>query len=263
MSVPGVIVSIYNMADFLPVILKAFNAQSLKSFEIVFADDGSEDGSCDLITRFPFREGITFQLVAHEDKGFRKCMILNKAVQACRNEYLVFSDGDCIPHKHFLSQHIRHSKPDVLLCGSRGMLSYSLTRKILKTGNISQLNNFRMLFSVTRRKYEGLYLPVMAPLFNMIRKNPRRLGSNFSVHRSDLMRINGFDENYQAPGYGEDIDIKTRLEQTGETLSWVRNQAVQYHLYHQKQPVPNENIRRYEAMIRKKQWVARQGIKKL
>ena len=50
------------------------------------------------------------------------------------------------------------------------------------------------------------------------RNKARILGCNFSVERRLLEEINGFDEEYTAPGVGEDTDIAFRLGLVGATF---------------------------------------------
>jgi hypothetical protein len=68
------------------------------------------------------------------------------------------------------------------------------------------------------------------------------LGCNFSIHKKDLLNINGFDERYEAPSIGEDSDIQFRLELTGVQIKSLNNIAVQYHLYHKLQERPQKNL---------------------
>ena len=60
------------------------------------------------------------------------------------------------------------------------------------------------------------------------------VGSNMSMSRTDLMAINGFDENYTLPATGEDYDIEWRMIANGCKIVSLRNLAVQYHLYHKE-----------------------------
>ena len=66
------------------------------------------------------------------------------------------------------------------------------------------------------------------------RKNPKRqiLGCNFSIYKKDLFSINGFDERYLGPCYGEDIDIDLRFTNSGGKVRLLRYCAIQYHIHH-------------------------------
>lgn len=59
-------------------------------------------------------------------------------------------------------------------------------------------------------------------------------GSNFSLEKKLIEGMNGFDENFIGPGYGEDTDVERRLRLFGAKVKSIRNLAVQYHLYHKK-----------------------------
>ena len=105
----SVIVAVYNMPDFLEKVFLSLQNQTLKDFEIVIADDGSgpairEVSIPSLSFSFPIRH------VWHEDKGFRKTVIANKAIVEASAPYLVFIDGDCVLHHRFLESHFRHRK---------------------------------------------------------------------------------------------------------------------------------------------------------
>ncbi len=83
------------------------------------------------------------------------------------------------------------------------------------------------------KNYEsGLYLPFLQRL--TIHRHIRILGCNFSAHRRDLELINGFNEDFQAAGTGEDSDIDWRLRRAGVMINNVKFSAIQYHLHHPK-----------------------------
>ena len=53
--------------------------------------------------------------------------------------------------------------------------------------------------------------------------------------------MNGFDERFDQPAYGEDTDLEARLRRNGIQFLGIRNQAIQYHLYHKQLPRPDSN----------------------
>ncbi|MCD6578724.1 glycosyltransferase [bacterium] len=258
----SVIVSLYNMTHIISIILAAFNNQSLNDFELIFADDGSSDNSQQIIEEFPFRDDIRYQFVTQEDKGFRKCKILNRAIEASNSEYLIFSDGDCIPHFRFVEDHYRNKGNKTVLCGRRVLLDDNFSKQIKTTKNLSLLNVKNIFLSHSNMKYEGLRLGNIGNLFNIFHNKPSALGSNFSVHKQDVLDVNGFDERYEGPGAGEDNDLQLRLENNGEKFKWLRNRAIQYHLYHIKQIVPEKNVELYKDNKQKQRTFTPYGIKK-
>jgi hypothetical protein len=49
-----------------------------------------------------------------------------------KGDLLVFIDGDCVPHKHFIKAYINNFEEDVMLKGRRVMLSERLTLMLKK-----------------------------------------------------------------------------------------------------------------------------------
>jgi len=68
------------------------------------------------------------------------------------------------------------------------------------------------------------------------------LGCNFSLHKKDIIAINGFDERYEAPSIGEDSDVEFRLALNGVRVKSLNHIAVQYHLYHKLQERLQKNL---------------------
>jgi GT2 family glycosyltransferase len=80
-------------------------------------------------------------------------------------------------------------------------------------------------------------------LLNFFNKKTRGLlGCNFSVFKENLIKINGFDERYEAPSIGEDSDVHFRLGLTGVKIKSVNHAAVQYHLLHALQERSQKNL---------------------
>lgn len=96
-----VIFTTYNSPAWLEKVLWGFHYQTDKDFEVTVADDGSGQETRDLIERFQRESGLDLLHVWQEDDGFQKCRILNQAIVAARGEYMITTDGDCIPRKDF------------------------------------------------------------------------------------------------------------------------------------------------------------------
>jgi hypothetical protein len=47
----------------------------------------------------------TIQHISQEDIGFRKTRILNNSIKIAKGEKIVFIDGDCLLHKHFMKEY--------------------------------------------------------------------------------------------------------------------------------------------------------------
>jgi hypothetical protein len=75
------------------------------------------------------------------------------------------------------------------------------------------------------------------------------LGCNFSLYKKDLLRINGFDELYNGPGFGEDSDVEYRLSLIGVKGKSLRNIAIQFHIYHPHTITSKATQQRFERVI--------------
>ncbi|HEY3386641.1 MAG TPA: glycosyltransferase, partial [Saprospiraceae bacterium] len=147
-----VILSYYRTPDNLKVILDAFRRQSHKDFEIIVSEDDFNEETIAFLQHEMRTSPYTIHHL-HQDKdvGFRKNMMLNKSLKLCRTDLVTFIDGDCIPHKHFVKEYIKHIKEGIFLGGRAVMLGPNLSadiRKDLTMGNRSFLS---LVFSDSKK----------------------------------------------------------------------------------------------------------------
>lgn len=102
----SVIFSTYNSPKWLEKVLWGFDCQTDDNFEIVVADDGSKEDTQRVIEKFAAQSSVPVKHVWQEDDGFQKCKILNKAIVEAEGEYLVFTDGDCVPRNEIGRAHV-------------------------------------------------------------------------------------------------------------------------------------------------------------
>ncbi|MBS0000735.1 MAG: Chondroitin polymerase, partial [Cyclobacteriaceae bacterium] len=189
--------------------------------------------------------------------GWRKNIIMNQAVRQAASGYLIFIDGDCIPHRNFIREHIRNRQSGIILSGRRINLSEKisdqLTPEKIRNGFLEKNILTWLLKGISgeiTHAEKGLYLPWLRLFLMMKRKD--LLGANFSISWEDLYRINGFDERYLAPTVGEDTDIEYRAGLAGIGIRSIRNLAVQYHLHHKLLSRKNNNYLIFEETRRNK-----------
>jgi len=223
----SLIIAVYQRDDFLRLVLESIRRQSFRDFEVIVAEDGSSTGVARVVNAF---QGLTEQSVTHltqEDDGFRKAVVLNQAVAEAQGEFLVFIDGDCILHRHFLGEYARRAREGHCLFGRRVMLGRGITNWLISKGESYKIDLFRVLISQSRKKEEALYLPILNS-----RRKTGVLGCSFCVSRNHMKAINGFDEDFTQPYYGEDTDIERRLKLLGLRVICTRYATIQYHLFH-------------------------------
>jgi len=236
----SVIISFYNNISFLKLVLAGFERQSLKNFEIIIADDGSRKEIVDELTTYISRSELNIVHVWHEDCGWQKNKILNKAIVTSKADYLIFIDGDCIPHKHFVLEHFKNRQNNLVLAGRRVLLSEFITHKLNEKNVRKGILEFKFAFwSLILQAFTGgLHLENAIYFRNKLirkfinKKDKGIVGCNFSLFKKDILDVNGFDERYKNPGIGEDTDLECRLRNNGKLVKTVKHISIQYHLYH-------------------------------
>ncbi|HEU5364027.1 MAG TPA: glycosyltransferase [Hanamia sp.] len=267
-----VIISVYNRMDFLRLVLAGFETQTEKNFEIIISDDGSGPEFRESLRQLIATTSLNIKHNWHPDIGFRKNLALNNSIKMSAAPYLIFIDGDCIPHPCFVEEHLKNAEQKVCLIGRRVMLSKRITSKltakavskgIMNSGKmqLEMLGDYLTLHLFHFKK--GLYVrnKWLRKFLNR-KKNRGLLGCNFSLYKSDLLSVNGFDERYQAATYGEDVDLEMRLKLIGTGFKTLMNIAVQYHCYHQLLERPEESRLLYELATKEQRAFTPYGIEK-
>ena len=248
---PGasVIISVYNKFNYLQLVLAGFENQSIRDYEIIIADDGSTPEFIKSVKIISNTFPVPIHHVWQEDKGFRKNKILNKAIIASNSDYLIFIDGDCVPHSEFVNEHVENSGRNICLTGRRVNLSKKITDQLstdlIKDGYLEKMKIKFIsdaVFGESNYLEKGFYAKNKLLRKFLNKKNRGLLGCNFSLFKDDMLKINGFDERYEAPSIGEDSDVQYRLELLGMKIKSLNNIAVQYHLYHKLQERPQKNL---------------------
>lgn len=245
------IISVFRKKEELELIFRALSLQTCKEFEVIVADDDSGNDMPAHVEVLKHKYGLDARTVTHSFKGFGKNIILNSAIKSARTDYLIFIDGDCIPHRAFIEGHMLESGANTVLCGRRVMLGEKLSVRlksdstVVSRGSISYLSLLGDMFSKPNPGYhseEGIY--IRPKLLRRLRGTAITLsGCNFSLPKKLMEKINGFDEDYTGPGIGEDSDLEFRLRLSGAELRSVRNLVVMYHVYH---PLTTENNSNWE-----------------
>ncbi len=262
----AVIVTTYNRPDALAAVLAGYQAQRDAKFELLIADDGSTAETRGIVDAFKTRASFPVTHVWHEDRGFRAAAIRNRALAATHADYVVFSDGDCVPSPRFVAQHQRLAERGWFVAGNRVLLSAAFSARVLRNGlPIHAWANGAWLAHWARRDINRL-LPLVALPDGAFRKSrPRRWEGvktcNLAVWRDDLIRVNGLDETYSGWGL-EDSDLAIRLLHAGVKHKSARFAAPLFHLWHAENDRSRlaENQQRLDALLASQRTVAQLGV---
>ncbi|WP_179352629.1 glycosyltransferase family 2 protein [Winogradskyella vidalii] len=232
----SVIISTYNSEAWLEKVMWSYEAQTFKDFEMVIADDGSKQPTLDIIEKMRNLVHYSISHVWHEDNGFQKSQILNKAILACNSDYILMSDGDCMARADFLQVHMKERETGYFLSGGYFMLPMPISEIITKDDIISQhcfeLNwlkskGLKSSFKnnkLTAKGFKSQLLNSVTPT------NASWNGHNASGWKKDILAINGFDERMQYGG--QDRELGERLFNYGIKSKQIRYSAICLHLDH-------------------------------
>lgn len=222
----AVIVSTYNAPDYLQRVLEGYRAQSRYPDELIVADDGSTVETARVVKLFAASAPFAVRHVWHEDLGFRLAEIRNRAVAAATADYLVFSDGDCIPHPHFIEDHGRALSSGCFVTGKRVLVGRNLSPTFTWPGAVAAMN------SCLCRELSGCHHLIRFPWLVVPKRGIKGLrGCNMAMFRADLLAVNGFNE--RITGWGrEDSELVARLVAYGLKRRETPFSAMVFHLWH-------------------------------
>jgi GT2 family glycosyltransferase len=267
----SLIISVYKDVESLKTILEALKFQTHQGFEIVISEDGESPGMKAFLDQYRHPNKIVHS--TQPDVGWRKNQALNQAVRKSNSDYLIFIDGDCVPHHRFIENHVLFSRPRTVVAGRRVKLGPAYTAlfkenrdKLLDLEKRVVVDYFKMKKDGAKFYEEGIYVNPLSWLGKILQRRKFRTmkGCNMSFYKNEIVTLNGFDEDYILPAIGEDIDLIWRFERAGYQFRSVKNFAVQYHLHHKENWTDNsENEKLMMEKMERNEFVCKNGLLKL
>jgi GT2 family glycosyltransferase len=233
------IVATYNSPRALTLCLASVARQTVLPDSIAIADDGSGPETAAAIAAFAAAHPeLRLRHVWHEDAGFRKAVILNKAIATSEADFLVFIDGDVMIHPGFIARHLALARPDRFSSGSLIRLDAEATAAVTEA-DVSEGRVFDMAWLRRNRAIDrpGTWLkampfpmPVQVVLDVLSPVQRAWGGSNASAFRDAILKVNGFDETMRWGGGDKELGI--RLANSGVRGQHLRFTAPLVHLDH-------------------------------
>ncbi len=233
------IVATYNSPRALRLSLASVARQEILPGSIAIADDGSGPETAEVVAEFAAAHpGLPVRHVWHEDRGFEKAAILNKAIASSDAEFLVFIDGDVMIHPGFIARHLALARPDRFSSGSLIRLDAEATAAVTEAdvaeGRVFDTGWLRANRAIDRvgtwLKAMPFPLPVQAALDALSPVQRAWGGSNASAFRTAILAVNGFDETMKWGGGDKELGI--RLANSGVRGQHLRFTAPLVHLDH-------------------------------
>lgn len=191
----SVLVPVINAMDFLRDTIDSIKRQTLQPAEVIFIDDGSTDGTRELVetVELPFHKQVLYQ------KGGFQSAARNLAATHATGTYLAFVDHDDI----WYPQHLEHL---VALLEANPLIgwAYSDMNEMDRDGGLIATRIIRHLNPAADHPKTNI--------INMMSSDMFVFPSAAVVRRDAFLQIGGFDERLS--GY-EDDDLFLRMFRAG------------------------------------------------
>ncbi len=231
----SVIISTRNSPEWLEKVLWGYENQNYKNFQLIIAEDGEGTATKALIDNYRKTSGMNIEHLWHPQNGCQKSHMLNRAVMQADGDYLIFTEDNCIPRFDFVKIHKNKARPNHFLSGGHSKLPMCCS---LQIGQDEILSNeaFDIMwlqshgYPTYAKKLRLIARWPFNALLNLIPTENRWNGHNASGWKTDIIKVNGFDERIQ--NGGEDLEMGDRLKNSGVKVTRIRYSAVCVHLSH-------------------------------
>ncbi len=147
----SVIIPCYNCQDYINRCLTALENQTFKDFEVVIVDDASTDNSLEALNEFAKNSALEIQILKNEHNcgpGVSR----NKAVEACRGEYVCFCDCDDWYEPNYIEKMI------TALIENNADLAFCKSKQVYPSGKVSDSANRRFEGVIDERQALSLFI---------------------------------------------------------------------------------------------------------
>jgi glycosyltransferase involved in cell wall biosynthesis len=236
----SLIISTYNWVEALHCSLLSVARQKILPQEVIIADDGSDVRTRILINQIRADFPVPIVHVWQEDLGFRKSLILNKAIASSTGSYLILVDGDVVLHPSFVADHMAAAELGVFVRGTRARLTAVKTNTLLRNKKV----DLHFYSPGVYHRLNALRMPAAWGLGHRKEMKSRSVrGSNMAFWKSDFLSVNGYNNDLCGWGH-EDEELAARFINNNIEKKIVKLGAVQFHLHHDELPKQNEPLHR-------------------
>ena len=231
----SVVVSAYDNWRSLDATLLGYRLQNRAPDELILAEDSTFPAVAEVVARHAAQAPFPLRHLHQTDEGFRKCLVLNRAIAAAQGDALLFTDADCLPRADLLQQVERCLRPGRFVsAGSHIDLPASFHQHTLRAEMITDQRVFDPTFlaahGVRAPRLRLLRAGWLPRLLDRLTPRDAFVGNCSAAWRADLLRVGGFDE---VMGYGaEDRNLGIRLNHAGVRGLRARHSLVLLHLGH-------------------------------
>lgn len=187
----SITVCVRNGVHWIDDCMAALSAQTYRPLEIIAVDDGSIDGSNELLQKWQTSEGIPIQVLSQEPLGLSAGR--NNALNIAKGEWVAITDIDCRPRPDWIEK---------MFASSEGMDAVT-GRVIFDEGrtSVSRLRSRTIAWKYSSRSDK-------ATLAN---------GPCSMFRRENLISLGGFDPSWY---HAEDMEVSMIIKQSGGDIRY-------------------------------------------
>ena len=254
----SLVITTYNWPEALELVLISVLGQIKLPNEIIIADDGSDQRTSNIVSKFGKISSIPIKHSWQKDKGFRAAKSRNKAISKSQFDYIVLIDGDTILHPLFIQDHINNASKGCFVQGSRVLLNGRSTAVSIAT----KKTYFSFFDKGLDNRKNAIHSNLMSKIFSSKRNYISGIKTcNMAFYKRDCINVNGFNESFI--GWGkEDSEFAIRLMNYGLARKTIRYNSIQYHLWHNQSSRENleKNINLLKSIIDSRESWCKFGI---
>ena len=257
----SLIICTYEWPAALDLCLRAVLKQTVMPTEVIVADDGSKAPTAELIASYQAKFPVPLIHVWQEDEGFRLATIRNKAILKASTPYIVQIDGDIIPNRHFIEDHIAVAEKGCFIRGTRSRLTKEKSEELFA----SKETDLHFYSPGVENRFNAVRIPFLSFLAAKKKKSGNKVkGCNRAFWKEDLVRANGYSNDLKGWGH-EDEELSWRLINAGLLKKVVKLRAVIYHIHHNEASKSDEHKHHsmLDEVIEKKLTTTTNGLKEL
>lgn len=206
----SVVIPLYNKSNSIKNTLESVLSQSFQEFEIIVVDDGSTDGSADVVREI---EDDRIKLIRKENGGV--CSARNKGIQEAKYDYIALLDADDGWDKDYLAEQVRliHEFPEAAMWGI----------------NFAELFNGKLIRDLPTGLPKG-FRGIVEGYFDKTLQNGRVsdlfCSSSVVIRKSAFETAGMFDERIK---YAEDNDMWFRIIADFQVVFYDRYMSFYYY----------------------------------
>lgn len=205
----SVIVCAKNEAKNLSILIPQLLQQAYQNFEIVLINDASSDETLEIMEQFEAENDNIKIVNVENNEAFwgNKKYALTLGIKAATNDYLVFTDADCVPASRSwlaeITQHFSSTKKIIIGYGAYARKKHSFLNVLIRFETL--------MAAVQAFSYTKLGIPYTA------------VGRNMAYHRSEFFRVNGFVNHIKIRSGDDDLFIKDAATGKNTAICYSQN----------------------------------------